>query len=200
MTLKQSTKQIQRLVGFTGTDVDGLWGPNTAAAVLSRLPDAVPLKPADTDVPFDSRTEVNLLTLQPGAAVRFRPFLRRAFGIAASMGVDAKVICGLRNRIAQEKAKESGASKAGWGYSWHNYGTAIDLGLFNGGSYVDSDDPLLASRVYKAIGPEAEGFGLVWGGGWTSFVDLPHFQLGEVPVTPTASYRTQLEQGTWAYA
>ena len=199
MTLRQSTKQIQRLVGFTGSDVDGIFGVNTAAAVLSRLPDAVPLKPADTNAEFDPRTESNLLSLQPGAAVRFRPFLRHAFAVAASMGVDAKVICGYRNRRDQEKAKATGASRAGWGHSWHNYGMAIDLGLFDGGSYVDGGNPRLAHRIYAAIGHLTEGYGLIWGGNWPSFPDEAHFQLGDFPVTPTSSYREQLERGDWSY-
>ena len=196
MTLRQTTKKIQHLVGVKE---DGIWGPNTAAAVLNRLPDAVPLAPGNDNVEFDVRTEGNLATCQPGAVAKFRPFLRRAFGIASAMGVDAKVICGYRDKIAQEKAKALGASRAGWGYSWHNYGIAIDLGLFDGGSYADWDNPQRAHRIYAAIGQIAGEHGLEWGGDWTNIQDEPHFQVADVPVTPTASYREKLERGDWEY-
>lgn len=207
MDLRSMTRKIQ---GRVGVKVDGIYGPQTARAILANmtetgidLPNALPPEEIDDHFgkagEFDKRTEKNLATLQPKAREKFDPFVRRAIAVAASMGVTAKVICGERDKAAQEEAKAKGASRAGYGYSWHNYGMAIDFGLFVGRSYIDSDDPTRARAVYQAIGALAPSYGIEWGGSWKSFVDLPHFQLGNVPKTPTASHRAQLANGSFRY-
>jgi peptidoglycan L-alanyl-D-glutamate endopeptidase CwlK len=58
------------------------------------------------------------------------------------------------------------------GQSLHNFGIAIDVGLFDGGRYLP-DSPLY-DKAGK-IGSSIEG--LEWGGDWHSFKDKPHYQV-----------------------
>ena len=192
MNLNTTTRKIQRLIGARA---DGIYGPETAGKILATLT-SESVDP-DTGQGFDARTERNLATLQPGARRKFEPFVRRAIAVASSMGVTAKVICGERDRAAQEAAKRSGASRASYGYSWHNFGMAIDFGLFKGRSYVDADSPALAEAVYNAIGAVAPQYGILWGGTWRSFVDMPHFQV-PARSTPNAAERRRLVAGTYS--
>ena len=198
MTLNQTTRAIQRIIG---TAADGIYGPATAGAVLNALRANDPIiAPPDNDPSFNTRTERNLATLQPGAQEKFRPFVRRAIAIGASMGVDVKVICGLRNKADQEAAKRSGASRAGFGFSWHNFGMAIDFGCFKGSVYVGgSSNSALAERVYAAIGAVANQYGIDWGGDWRSFKDTPHFQING-PATPSVADRNKLFNGTYSFS
>jgi len=200
MHLIATTKKIQALVGVKQ---DGIYGPNTATAIWEELnntggtwddpPENV------NDQPFDPRTEKNLSTLQPGARGIFRPFVRRAMAVAAPMGVTLKVICGYRNETDQNAAKARGASKASWGYGWHNYGMAIDFGCFKGNAYLDSSDPSKANAVYAAVGAICDQYGLEWGGSWRSFRDFPHYQVNTGRSSPNAADRRALFAGTWSY-
>jgi len=199
MNLTATTKAIQRQLGFTGRDVDGTWGPDTAGATLRALDGGEVLEPPADDEWLDKRTKKNLATLEPRARVKFLPFVKAAKGIAASMGCELKVICGHRNRADQAKAVRDGASRASYGFSWHNYGIAIDYGLFKGRSYVDGDNPDLAWTIYSAIGEIADDHGMEWGGSWSSFVDSPHFHIDTGPSTPTARDRRKLFRGDWSF-
>ena len=50
-------------------------------------------------------------------------------------------------------------------------GIAFDIGVFEGGRYLDE------SPAYKAVGALGEQLGLEWGGDWKSIQDEPHFEL-----------------------
>jgi len=197
MDLRRTTREIQRLVG---AKQDGVYGPQTAGRVLAALKHVPhPVNGVVDTEGLDERTVRNLRGLQSGARRKFIPFLRRAMAIGASMGVTVKAICGLRDRAAQEAARRSGASRAGYGHSWHNYGMAVDLGLFKGRSYLDSDDPDLAWTVYNAIGAVAPEYGLKWGGSWTNFIDSPHIQVDLGRSSPSSADRRLLRAGTFRY-
>ena len=78
----------------------------------------------------------------------------------------------------QNALYEQGRSKAGrivtnarGGYSNHNFGIAFDIGVFEGGRYLDE------SPAYKAVGALGMKLGLEWGGNWKTIQDEPHFQL-----------------------
>ena len=57
------------------------------------------------------------------------------------------------------------------GYSNHNFGIAFDIGVFEGGRYLEE------SSAYKAVGALGMKLGLDWGGSWRTITDEPHFQL-----------------------
>ena len=62
---------------------------------------------------------------------------------------------------------------------WHLYGLAVDI-------VEDDATPWVAPMAFwQGLGLTAERHGCVWGGRWT-VVDLPHVQMGGIPVSPTA--------------
>ena len=56
------------------------------------------------------------------------------------------------------------------GYSWHNFGLAVDIAFQKDGKLSYSD------RLYSTIVPIAKELGLEWGGDWIRYKDRPHFQ------------------------
>lgn len=183
MSLRDDTRAIQKHLGVAA---DGIYGPVTAAAVREALrPTTGPLPAAAaTSFKFDSRTEKNLLTLSPKAQAKFRPFVAQARAIAASMGVDYKAISGNRTYAQQNALYAKGRTKPGkrvtnarGGYSNHNFGIALDFGVFKGGRYLDNSDPKQAHRVHAAVAQVAGKHGIEWGGNWRSFKDTPHFEI-----------------------
>lgn len=76
-----------------------------------------------------------------------------------------------RSKERQADLEAGGKSKVKVG--WHNYGLAVDFGLFGDmGVYItDGDHP-----AYLACGQVAEAFGCVWGGRWTGFKDSGHIE------------------------
>lgn len=62
-------------------------------------------------------------------------------------------------------------TKAKGGYSLHNFGVAFDICPIVDGKAAWNDNVL-----FKKTGEIGMNVGLEWGGTWTSFPDLPHFQ------------------------
>lgn len=96
----------------------------------------------------------------------------------ADLGMDVRVVQGLRTIAEQNALYAQGRSKPGkrvtnarGGQSNHNYGFACDLCRFKNGQ-PDWND----LEAFKIIGREAKKLGLEWGGDW-KFVDRPHVQL-----------------------
>ena len=101
--------------------------------------------------------------------------------------VDFTIVCGERDKEAQEKAFNDGFSKALFGQSPHNYGPsfAVDIAPYVNGKIVwDIDDPdfkklvfHLKQTAHNLFEDGAINNRIEWGGDWTSFVDYPHWQL-----------------------
>lgn len=130
------------------------------------------------------RTIENLGSLNKKALAKFEPFLVEAEAAMAAEGVTIEVISGLRSWAAQAALFAQGRTKPGPivtkarpGSSWHNYGLAIDLGLFKGGKYLDDSNPALADKLYAKIGAIAAKNGIEWAGNWKNFQETPHFQV-----------------------
>ena len=122
---------------------------------------------------FDARTESNINTLLPSAQAKAREFM--AACLAAN--IPLKIICGTRTYAEQDELYTKGRTKPGpivtkarGGYSWHNFGIAWDIGIFEGIRYIEE------SPLYAKAGKIAESLGLEWGGRW-QFSDEPHIQL-----------------------
>lgn len=62
-------------------------------------------------------------------------------------------------------------TNAGPGFSWHNFGLAVDLTRLSKEGHKTWDLP------YKPVGEAGKEFGFEWGGDWTTFKDLPHLQM-----------------------
>jgi peptidoglycan LD-endopeptidase CwlK len=130
------------------------------------------------------RTLENLASLNKKARAKLEPFVLAAQEAMAKHGVTVEVISGLRSWQQQAALYAQGRTKPGKivtkarpGSSWHNYGLAIDLGLFRAGKYLDASQPSLAANLYAYLGQLAATHGIEWAGNWKSFPEGPHFQV-----------------------
>jgi peptidoglycan LD-endopeptidase CwlK len=181
---------IRRVQAALGLTPDGIDGPLTWKAIearLVKLPWADTTPPPTAPAPFDDRTEKNLATLDPKAQPIFRTFISLARAEAAKQGCDYIAISGNRTYAEQDALYAQGrtapgpiVTKAKGGQSNHNFGIALDFGVFQNGRYLDggdNDDKRLAAAIHKAVAPHARANGIEWGGDWASFKDLPHFEI-----------------------
>lgn len=171
-----AVRAFQRKNGLT---VDGVVGPKTWAALLATDTPA----PTPSITGFSERTKRNLEGLNGRFLDVLQPFLHEATRLAAARGLTLEVISGLRTWEEQEALYAQGRTKPGPrvtnarpGSSWHNFGLAVDLGLFDGKTYVDGADPARAERVYREIAEIGREYGLEWGGNWRKIKDTPHFE------------------------
>jgi peptidoglycan L-alanyl-D-glutamate endopeptidase CwlK len=130
------------------------------------------------------RTIENLGSLNKKALAKLDRFLVIVESIMTPKGIKVEVISGLRSWSAQAALYAQGRTKPGRivtkarpGSSWHNYGLAIDLGLFKNGIYLDESKPAEADKLYAEIGRIAEVNGIEWAGTWKTFQETPHFQV-----------------------
>lgn len=104
-------------------------------------------------------------------------------------GVPIVITQGLRSITEQDALYAQGRTKPGaivtnarGGYSFHNFGVAIDFALLMpDGKAVSWDmkrDGNANGRAdwYEVV-DEAKALGFTWGGDWKSFVDNPHFEM-----------------------
>jgi peptidoglycan L-alanyl-D-glutamate endopeptidase CwlK len=152
---------------------------------------------AAIDTPVDPRSAANIATLLPAAQRAAQALLAAANDGRLGAGIGVKIICGTRTDAEQTALYAQGRTTPGpvvtdapAGYSNHNFGIAFDVGIFNGGVYLDE------SPLYAKVGALGRTLGLEWGGDWASFTDLPHFQL---PWSGSlAEARALVAEGTWA--
>lgn len=92
---------------------------------------------------------------------------------AKAQGVVVKIICGTRTYAEQDALynKRPKVTNARGGYSYHNFGLCIDIGIFSNGKYEEGDK--LYKALYNACGAPDQ---FEWGGNWKSIVDTPHYQ------------------------
>ena len=127
---------------------------------------------------FDERSEKNISTLHPRVQKKAREFMQLVVPLLKQKGVDVRIISGLRTYAEQDALYAKGRTTPGprvtnarAGFSNHNFGTAWDIGLFEGKKYL-TDSPL-----YKEIGEISRSLGLKWGGDFKSFKDYPHYEV-----------------------
>jgi peptidoglycan L-alanyl-D-glutamate endopeptidase CwlK len=143
---------------------------------------------------IDDRSAKTISTLHPKVQPVMRDFLIEAKKYFQEKGVEVKAISGNRTWAEQDALYAKGRTAPGpkvtnakGGQSNHNFGLAIDLGLFANGKYLQD------SPFYAHIGRIVEKFpALEWGGGW-KFVDEPHVQY-RVPYT-MAQLRERVTSG-----
>jgi len=173
MRIEEMIAAVQQELGI---DVDGKAGPQTWGAIYERLVKKKinGLKPAEAIAPVDARSEKVIATLLP----QVQPMARALVQKAAAVGINIKIISGLRTYAEQNALYAQGRTAPGpvvtnarGGYSNHNFGIAFDVGVFEGSKYL-GDSP-----KYRAVGALGVDLGLEWGGNWKTLVDQPHFQL-----------------------
>lgn len=92
---------------------------------------------------------------------------------------DCTIICGERDKFAQEKAFSEGKSKAHWGSSKHNYRPSLAVDVM---PYPINWDDLDGLREFAGfvLGVAAVmQIPVRWGGHFKNFFDGPHFELTE---------------------
>jgi len=178
MNLVDEIKAIQR---HTGTEVDGVFGPVTAQAVLRALTGAATPPPASGHLPasLDARTAATISTLDPKAQAAMTTFALLAKATAATFGCDYVAISGHRTWAEQDELfqRVPQVTRAKGGFSNHNFGIAADFAVFRCKSYLDDSNPPLARTVHAACAVHARDCGLEWGGTWKSFPDAPHYEI-----------------------
>jgi hypothetical protein len=122
----------------------------------------------------DPRSERNLATLDPTTAKLAREHLR----CLAAEGYTFKITSGTRTFTEQAALYAKGRTAPGPkvtnakpGSSWHNFGLAYDLTLFQG-----DKNPVWEHPAYAVAGRIGKELGLRWGGDFKSIVDRPHFE------------------------
>ena len=213
MTLREIIKNVQR--ELPGVEVDGVAGSQTMTAVLNYIRERTGNPPAEIPesqlvlgngavTALHARTIQTLATLDAKVKDNFLRFAMLAEATAATYGCDYIAISGTRTWDEQAELKRKSAAggpqAAAPGYSWHNYGLAVDFGVFlNGGTiYLDggsASQQQVAERVHAACSVHARDCGLVWGGTFkTRCFDSPHYQFDLGRKTPTAEDRAIFKQ------
>lgn len=170
----------QRLLacgGFYTDKLDGKWGPNSekaakdAAASFDKIAAQFPK--------YDSRSEKNIATLLPGMQTKAREILKCGQDFAKSTGITVQVLSGTRTYAEQDGLfnQRPKVTNARGGQSNHNFGIALDVGLFKDGKYLTG-----ANRTEEKAYTDFAGLvksrvkGIDWGGDWKSFKDQPHYE------------------------
>jgi len=175
---KEDVLFFQRLLSCCGLykrRLDGDYGRYTAEAeaAFDEQCDAI----AAQEGAFDARTEGNIRSLQLVA----QKLARQSVTAIRASGRNVKIISGTRSYGEQNTLFRQGrfgnpgpiVTNARGGQSWHNFGLAWDIGLFDAnGGYLTSGQP------YQAVSSAAKVPGLEWGGNWKKFPDMPHYQVG----------------------
>lgn len=114
--------------------------------------------------------------------------MRNVITIAHSMGIYVIITQGLRTIAEQNALYAQGRTKPGkvvtnakGGYSFHNFGLAVDFAIVDStGKTVywdtNADTNKDGQKDWYQVGKIGKDQGLEWGGDWTSFKDIPHFQ------------------------
>lgn len=97
----------------------------------------------------------------------------------AAQGIHIQLTSTLRDLESQAEIYAQGrtapgkiVSNAKPGYSAHNFGLAFDIVPVVNGKAVWDD-----MTLFTRIGHIGQSMGLEWGGAWSSFKDMPHFQM-----------------------
>lgn len=146
-------------------------------------------------MPLDTISEKRLSEVYPGLADKVRTMASQL----ETEGIDIRVTQSLRPMAEQEALYAQGRTAPGdvvtnarAGYSWHNFGLAVDVAPLT----PQGPDWNVAHPVWGRIVAIGTSLGLMAGAEWRTFPDWPHFQLtGRFPVTPSNEARGLLLSG-----
>ncbi|WP_405173801.1 M15 family metallopeptidase [Paenibacillus sp. FSL H8-0260] len=132
-----------------------------------------------------SKSSKRLVGLHPFVLAAATVLIERCY----VRGVPIVITQGLRTIAEQDALYAQGRTKPGsivtnakGGYSYHNFGLAVDFALLlpNGSSVswdmrLDGNNNQIAD--WQEVVKEAKALGFEWGGDWTTFKDYPHLQI-----------------------
>lgn len=146
---------------------------------------------------MDIVSEQRLALVNPKLAV----LVRQMADQLASEGINVRVTQGLRTWAEQAALYEQGrgsppvgkiVTNAQPGYSYHNFGLAVDLvPMIDIGPDWNTTHP-----VWQRIITVGQSVGLQSGAMWRTFPDMPHFQLtGSLGISPDGVVRAAYQAG-----
>jgi peptidoglycan L-alanyl-D-glutamate endopeptidase CwlK len=152
----------------------------------------------------DPISQARLLGVHPVLAAK----VNRAAAALAARGIYFRVAQGLRTYAMSDAdfalgrtvmTKPDGSpqgivTEARGGFSWHNFGMAVDCYPFLVACTYQLDWNA-ESPLFEAMVAALKAEGLAWGGDWETLKDYPHFQLADVAVTPTDADRAAFAAG-----
>ncbi len=155
---------VKRFQGDQGIVQEGIVNPRTRMKLFNP-------RPVENVVSRPSSTAMN--ALNPYVASLAAEFLR----LSRANNLDARITAAFRSWDESDRlfalgrtAPGSIVSNARGGDSYHNWGLAFDVTLFENNQV--SNDP----TKFNLMGRLGEQVGLEWGGRFKSIVDTPHFQ------------------------
>lgn len=132
-----------------------------------------------------SKSAARLTGLLPVVRTATERLIQRSFAI----GIPIVITQGLRTIAEQDALYAQGRSKPGkvvtnarGGYSYHNFGVAVDYVLLMPDGKSVSWDTVRDGNGDKRsdwlqVAEIGKGLGFTWGGDWASFPDYPHLQM-----------------------
>lgn len=144
--------------------------PDVVATEEKAVDGAAPTNDYASAKVWDKHSEARMVGMHPSVAASARALINKA---DKELGIKLRVPPqgGFRSFSEQDALKKKGVSTVGGGYSFHNYGMAIDVVEIKDGA------ALWNNPRWAEIGACGKSLGFEWGGDWTSFVDKPHFQM-----------------------
>jgi hypothetical protein len=151
---------------------------------VSATPDlvvpSVPPSSSGASLGISTQSERRLSKIHPVVATRARAML----DLLAHSGIEVLVTQGLRTweeqdalyakgRTVEPIGKKYIVTKARGGQSYHNFGLAFDIVILDAIGKMDWD---VGHPGWAAAGKAGKSVGLEWGGDWTGFKDIPHYQ------------------------
>ena len=170
----------QRLLscgGFNPGKLDGKYGDKTRAAELAAYGSYCAIQ-AQLGA-CDPRSEKNIQTLLPEMQKQARMIYNVGKKLQATTGLTCVILSGTRTYAEQNvlvKIRPK-VTNAGPGQSWHNFGMAIDIGLFKGPKYLTGANAA-ENKAYRdfAFAVKRDVHDIEAGIDWASFPDAPHYQ------------------------
>lgn len=167
-----------------GLAQDGVVGVNTWNTLIAapRISLNVPITggkatPISTVGIKDSVTATRINTLHPKIRESAKSFILDV----QKAGIVLRINSAYRTFEEQDALYNIGRGKQGrivtnakGGYSYHNYGLAIDVQEIKNGKLVSHE--LSDKAFWNKVVPVGKKYGFNWGGAWTSFPDKPHFE------------------------
>ncbi len=127
---------------------------------------------------FSARSYFQLRTCHPDLVRLFAAVIERT---------DCTIICGHRNKADQDQAFAGGKSKLKWPKSRHNSlpSQAVDVVPYP----IDWNNHQRFEELAVIVKECAAqlGIAITWGGDWTSFRDLPHWELSKPVAAPSVA-------------
>ena len=130
---------------------------------------------------LDAVSTARLTEVMPALAAKIKAMA----DILESEGTEIRVVQGLRSWQQQDALYQQGRSAPGeivtncrGGYSYHNFGMAVDcVPSVNGVDQAYAPDWNAQHPAWKRMEAVGQSLGMDSGATWRSFPDAPHFQL-----------------------